>query len=88
MPVKWSNAAVNFLLFSCSPTESQMGSAFGSYGSTPHTFPNFHHPSHELLQDNGFVWHVYHKYHSKCLKGKCYGIATIAYDCLLFHQQN
>lgn len=56
-------------LFNHSPTESQISTAFGSYGSTPHAFPNFHHPSHELLQDNGFVWHVYHKYHSKCLKG-------------------
>lgn len=53
-----------------SPTESQISTAFGSYGSTPHAFPNFHHPSHELLQDNGFVWHVYHKYHSKCLKDR------------------
>jgi hypothetical protein len=52
-----------------SPTDGQQSSAYGSYGSTPHAFPNFHHPSHELLKDNGFVWHVYHKYHSKCLKG-------------------
>ncbi|KAJ8298225.1 hypothetical protein KUTeg_024756 [Tegillarca granosa] len=26
------------------------------------------HPSHELLQENNFVWHVYHKYRAKCLK--------------------
>ncbi|ELU04330.1 hypothetical protein CAPTEDRAFT_117097 [Capitella teleta] len=38
-----------------------------AYGSLPQ---NFQHPSHELLQDNGFVWHVYHKYHAKCLKDR------------------
>ena len=53
-----------------SPTDSQLATSYGSYGSTPHSFPNFHHPSHELLQENNFVWHVYHKYHAKCLKGK------------------
>lgn len=41
-----------------------------SYGSTPHAFPPFQHPSHELLRENGFVWHVYHKYHAKCLKDR------------------
>lgn len=41
-----------------------------SYGSLPNTFPNFRHPSHKLLKENNFVWHVYHKYHAKCLKGK------------------
>lgn len=35
-----------------------------SYGSTP-VVTNFQHPSHELLQDNGFVWHVYHKYRAR-----------------------
>ena len=52
---------------------AQMSSSYGSYGSyssTPHAFPPFQHPSHELLSDNGFVWHVYHKYHAKCMKGK------------------
>ncbi|KAK2165216.1 hypothetical protein LSH36_53g03020 [Paralvinella palmiformis] len=48
-----------------SPSESMMST---SYGSMPQTFPHFQHPSHELLKDNGFVWHVYHKYHAKCLK--------------------
>ena len=53
-----------------SPTDSMMSSSYGSYGSTPHAFPAFHHPSHELLKDNNFVWHVYHKYHAKCLKDR------------------
>jgi hypothetical protein len=51
-----------YILF-FSPTDSMMSSSYGSYGSTPHAFPAFHHPSHELLKDNNFVWHVYHKYH-------------------------
>ncbi|KAG0173212.1 La ribonucleoprotein domain member 1 [Apophysomyces sp. BC1034] len=33
-----------------------------------HSFPNFQHPSHELLRENGFVQHKYHKYHAKALK--------------------
>lgn len=44
------------------------GMHFGSYGSTPQPIPRFQHPSHELLQDNGFTQQLYHKYHSKCLK--------------------
>ena len=41
-------------------------------GSLPssHAFPPFEHPSHQLLKDNNFVWHEFHRYHSKCLKGK------------------
>lgn len=39
-----------------------------NYGCTPVNMPNFEHPSHELLKDNNFVWHVYNKFHSKCLK--------------------
>ena len=42
-----------------------------SYG-TPQNFPKFEHPSHELLKDNNFTQHAYHKYHSKCLKGKTF----------------
>ena len=49
-----------------SPSDSQLST---SVGSLPHTFPNFQHPSHELLRENGFVWQVYNKYHAKCLKG-------------------
>ncbi|PFX22670.1 la-related protein 1B-like isoform X1 [Stylophora pistillata] len=40
----------------------------GSYGSAPQPIPRFQHPSHELLQDNGFTQQLYFKYHSKCLK--------------------
>jgi len=48
-----------------SPSESLLSA---SVGSAPHSFPNFQHPSHELLRENGFVWQVYNKYHAKCLK--------------------
>ncbi|XP_063776398.1 la-related protein 1B isoform X2 [Pseudophryne corroboree] len=39
----------------------------GSYGCTPHSLPKFHHPSHELLKENGFTQQVYHKYRRRCL---------------------
>ncbi|XP_014680787.1 PREDICTED: la-related protein 1B-like [Priapulus caudatus] len=51
-----------------------LGSSFGagtsSAGSTPSSLPTFQHPSHALLKENGFVQHVYHKYHHKCLKDR------------------
>ncbi|KAJ2316832.1 hypothetical protein IWW52_003436, partial [Coemansia sp. RSA 2704] len=37
--------------------------AAGSHGATHHE-----HPSHELLRENGFVQHKYHRYHAKALK--------------------
>ena len=53
-------------------TSSSVGSHSSSYGSSygSDSFPNFQHPSHMLLKDNGFVQQVYSKYHHKCLKGK------------------
>ncbi|OAD74293.1 hypothetical protein PHYBLDRAFT_92821, partial [Phycomyces blakesleeanus NRRL 1555(-)] len=33
-----------------------------------HSFGNFQHPSHELLRENGFMQHKYHKYHAKALR--------------------
>ncbi|KAI4897028.1 hypothetical protein NFI96_014389, partial [Prochilodus magdalenae] len=39
----------------------------GSYGCTPQSLPKFWHPSHELLQENGFTQQVYHKYRRRCL---------------------
>jgi len=41
--------------------------ALGNIGSTPQSLPKFQHPSHELLKDNGFTQHVYHKYRRRCL---------------------
>ena len=67
-------AALTCYAFSCSPSYSisegvPPGVHVGSYGSTPQPIPRFQHPSHELLQENGFTQQLYHKYHSKCLKG-------------------
>ncbi|RXM94172.1 La-related protein 1 [Acipenser ruthenus] len=36
-------------------------------GCTPQSLPKFQHPSHELLKDNGFTQHVYHKYRRRCV---------------------
>ena len=60
------------VFFSCSPSYSiseGMAPTVGSYGSTPQPIPRFQHPSHELLQENGFTQQLYSKYHNKCLKG-------------------
>ncbi len=53
------------------------GGAYGSnsnlydyYGSTPVEIPQFQHPSHSLLQQNGFTQQVYLKYKQQCLDGK------------------
>ncbi|KAG8224828.1 hypothetical protein J437_LFUL002275 [Ladona fulva] len=48
-----------------SPSETQLST---SYGSAPQALPNFQHPSHSMLKENGFTQQVYHKYHSRCLK--------------------
>lgn len=55
-----------------------MAPVVGSYGSTPQPIPRFQHPSHELLQENGFTQQLYFKYHSKCLKG----LSTLIYVCV------
>ncbi|CAF5103118.1 unnamed protein product, partial [Rotaria sp. Silwood1] len=50
------------------------GNVYGSnsnlydyYGSTPVEIPQFQHPSHSLLQQNGFTQQVYLKYKQQCL---------------------
>ncbi|CAF2343046.1 unnamed protein product [Rotaria sp. Silwood2] len=50
------------------------GNTYGSnsnlydyYGSTPVEIPQFQHPSHSLLQQNGFTQQVYLKYKQQCL---------------------
>ncbi|UJR21259.1 hypothetical protein I4U23_024354 [Adineta vaga] len=37
------------------------------HGSTPVEIPQFQHPSHSLLQQNGFTQQVYNKYKQQCL---------------------
>ncbi|EMP37058.1 La-related protein 1 [Chelonia mydas] len=54
---------------SISSSPSEGTPAIGSYGCTPQSLPKFQHPSHELLKENGFTQHVYHKYRRRCLNG-------------------
>ena len=61
-------------MYSSSPSEGTP--AVGSYGCTPQSLPKFQHPSHELLKENGFTQHVYHKYRRRCLNGKREGRAA------------
>jgi len=76
----------NCTILFCSPSYSisegvAPGLHVGSYGSTPQPIPRFQHPSHSLLQDNGFTQQLYHKYHSKCLKGMLTLINTVEPSC-------
>ncbi|CAH9115417.1 unnamed protein product [Cuscuta epithymum] len=51
-------------------TASPRGNLSGSsppVGSMPKPFPPFQHPSHKLLQENGFTQQLYKKYHKRCL---------------------
>ncbi len=43
--------------------------SYDFYGSTPVEIPQFQHPSHSLLQQNGFTQQVYLKYKQECLDG-------------------
>ncbi|CAL0307496.1 unnamed protein product [Lupinus luteus] len=52
---------------------SPSGSLFGSsppVGSVPKSFPPFQHPSHQLLEENGFKQQKYLKYHKRCLNDR------------------
>lgn len=39
-------------------------------GSMPKSFPPFQHPSHQLLEENGFKQQKYLKYHKRCLNDR------------------
>ncbi|KAK9939393.1 hypothetical protein M0R45_016089 [Rubus argutus] len=39
-------------------------------GSVPKSFPPFQHPSHQLLEENGFKQQKYLKYHKRCLNDR------------------
>ncbi|KAF7831505.1 la-related protein 1A [Senna tora] len=39
-------------------------------GSLPKSFPPFQHPSHQLLEENGFKHQKYLKYHKRCLNDR------------------
>jgi la-related protein 1 len=48
-------------------SESILSTSMDAYGKS---FPKFEHPSHELLRENGFVQHKYHKFHARALKDR------------------
>ncbi|KAH6814283.1 LA RNA-binding protein [Perilla frutescens var. frutescens] len=51
---------------SASPHSNLSGSS-PPVGSVPKPFPPFKHPSHKLLEENGFKQQLYKKYHKRCL---------------------
>ncbi|KAL2938135.1 La-related protein 1A [Bienertia sinuspersici] len=60
----------NHSLRSSKLSVSPHGIAAGSsppVGSMPKSFPPFKHPSHQLLEENGFKQQKYLKYHNRCL---------------------
>ncbi|KAK4279252.1 hypothetical protein QN277_016981 [Acacia crassicarpa] len=54
---------------SVSPHWSHSGSS-PPVGSLPKSFPPFQHPSHQLLEENGFKHQKYLKYHKRCLNDR------------------
>ncbi|XP_054798502.1 la-related protein 1A [Prosopis cineraria] len=54
---------------SVSPHGSLSGSS-PPVGSLPKSFPPFQHPSHQLLEENGFKHQKYLKYHKRCLNDR------------------
>ena len=53
--------------------------SYDYYGSTPVEIPQFQHPSHSLLQQNGFTQTVYLKYKQQCLDGKYFFFKKMIY---------
>ncbi|KAI4308279.1 hypothetical protein L6164_031369 [Bauhinia variegata] len=53
-------------------SSSPHGNLSGSppVGSMPNSFPPFQHPSHQLLEENGFKQQKYLKYHKRCLNDR------------------
>ncbi|XP_057953426.1 la-related protein 1A isoform X2 [Malania oleifera] len=52
---------------SVSPHGILSGGSSSPVGSLPKSFPPFQHPSHQLLEENGFRQQKYLKYHKRCL---------------------
>ncbi|KAK8550943.1 hypothetical protein V6N12_039621 [Hibiscus sabdariffa] len=53
---------------SCSPNGALSSSP--PVGSLPKSFPPFQHPSHKLLEENGFKQQKYLKFHKRCLNDR------------------
>ncbi|CAA0805922.1 La-related protein 1A [Striga hermonthica] len=51
---------------SASPRSNLSGTS-PPVGSAPKSFQPFQHPSHKLLEENGFKQQLYKKYHNRCL---------------------
>ncbi|CAL0317559.1 unnamed protein product [Lupinus luteus] len=56
-------------ILSSSPNGGLLGSS-PPVGSIPKSFPPFQHPSHQLLEENGFKQQKYLKYHKRCLNDR------------------
>ncbi|KAG4198683.1 hypothetical protein ERO13_A05G101900v2 [Gossypium hirsutum] len=56
------------LKLSCSPHGTLSSSP--PVGSLPKSFPPFQHPSHKLLEENGFKQQKYLKFHKRCLNDR------------------
>ncbi|WCJ27544.1 LA RNA-binding protein [Euphorbia peplus] len=52
-----------------SPHSTLLGSS-PPVGSMPKSFPHFQHPSHQLLEENGFKHQKYAKFHKRCLSDR------------------
>ncbi|XP_062082377.1 la-related protein 1A isoform X2 [Humulus lupulus] len=75
----------NYSLRSSKLSVSPHGILSGSsppVGSLPKSFPQFQHPSHQLLEENGFKQQKYLKYQKRCLSDrKKHGIGCSEVDC-------
>ncbi|KAL6527856.1 hypothetical protein OROMI_029667 [Orobanche minor] len=60
------NHGIRSSKLSASPQSNLLGSS-PPVGSVPKPFPSFQHPSHKLLQENGFKQQLYKKYQKRCL---------------------
>ncbi|KAG8388908.1 hypothetical protein BUALT_Bualt02G0174200 [Buddleja alternifolia] len=50
-----------------SASHSNLSGSSPPVGSVPKPFPPFQHPSHKLLEENGFKQQLYKKYNKRCL---------------------
>lgn len=75
--------SVLLLPLSSNASPSEGTPVLGNIGCTPQSLPKFQHPSHELLKENGFTQHVYHKYRRRCLNGTNISTSS-SFDHLLY----
>ncbi|KAL3696037.1 hypothetical protein R1sor_010113 [Riccia sorocarpa] len=56
--------------YGTSPGGSLLTGSSPPVGSVPKSFPHFQHPSHALLEDNGFKQQKYYKFYKRCLSDR------------------